>query len=90
MAVLYNILINRGENLDDVDILLTSFCCGYGRMSEQESLNQILDGIRDYQSYQPKRISDSVILAEPSLGEQPKYYQNTEWMDIPPSEIQKC
>jgi O-acetyl-ADP-ribose deacetylase (regulator of RNase III) len=90
MAVLYNILINRLENLDDVDILLTSFCCGYGRMREEESLNQILDGIRDYPTYQPKCISDSVILAELNLADQPKYYQNTEWMDIPPSEIQKC
>jgi len=93
MAVLYNILVNRGENLDDVDILLTSFCCGYGRMSESESLQQILDGIRDYQNYQtqyPMQISDKVILAEPNLAEQPKYYQNTEWINIPPNEIQKC
>ena len=54
MAVLYNILINRGETLDDVDILLTSFCCGYGRMSEQESLNQILAAIRDYPTCRPE------------------------------------
>lgn len=90
MAVLYNILINRGENLDEVDVLLTSFCCGYGRMSEQESLNQILDGIRDYSTYRPLCLSEIVILAEPNLPEQPKYYQNTEWMDILPNEIQKC
>jgi len=90
MAVLYNILINRGENLDEVDVLLTSFCCGYGRMSEQESLNQILDGIRDYPTYCPLCLSETVILAEPNLPEQPKYYQNTEWMDILPNEIQKC
>lgn len=90
MAVLYNILVNRCENLDDVDILMTSFCCGYGRMSEQESLQQILDGIRDYRDYKPMRLTKSIILAEPNLAEQPKYYQNTEWLDIPPSEIQKC
>ena len=90
MAVLYNILVNRGENLDNVDILMTSFCCGYGGMSEQESLKQILDGIRDYQDYKPTRLTKSIILAEPNLAEQPKYYQNTEWLDIPPSEIQKC
>ena len=90
MAVLYNVLVNRGENLDDVDILMTSFCCGYGRMSEQESLQQILDGIRDYRDYKPLRLTKSIILAEPNLADQPKYYQNTEWLDIPPNEIQKC
>jgi O-acetyl-ADP-ribose deacetylase (regulator of RNase III) len=90
MAVLYNILVNRGENLDDVDILMTSFCCGYGKMSEQESIQQITDGIRDYQNYKPARISNSVILAESNLMEQPKYYQNTEWMNILPNEIQRC
>lgn len=90
MAVLYNVLVNRGENLDDVDILMTSFCCGYGKMSEQESLEQITDGIRDYRDYKPTRLTKSIILAEPNLLEQPKYYQNTEWLDIPPNEIQKC
>ena len=60
MAVLYNILVNRCENLDDVDILLTSFCCGYGKMSKQESLRQILDGIRDYRDYKPMRLTKSI------------------------------
>ena len=90
MAVLYNVLVNRGENLDDVDILMTSFCCGYGKMSEQESIQQILDGIRDYPNYKPMRLTKFIILAEPNQHEQPKYYQNTEWLDIPPNEIQKC
>lgn len=90
MAVLYNVLVNRGETLEDVDILMTSFCCGYGKMSEQESLQQILDGIRDYRDYKPMRLTKSIILAEPNLADQPKYYQNTEWLDIPPNEIQKC
>ena len=90
MAVLYNILVNRGENLDEIDILFTSFCCGYGKMSEQESLRQILDGIRDYMTYQPTWTAKNIVLAEPNLAEQPKYYQNTEWMIIPPNEIKKC
>ena len=90
MAVLYNILVNRGEKLADVDILMTSFCCGYGKMSEANSIQQITDGIRDYKNYKPTRISDTVVLSEPNLDEQPKYYQNTEWMIIPPNEIQKC
>ena len=28
MAVLYNILVNRKENINDIDIIFTSFCCG--------------------------------------------------------------
>ena len=90
MAVLYNILVNRGENLDDVDILMTSFCCGYGKMYESESIQQITNGIRDYMTYQPTWTAKNIVLAEPNLWEQPKYYQNTEWMIIPPNEIQKC
>jgi len=31
MAVLYNILVNRKNNLEDVNILFTSLCYGYGR-----------------------------------------------------------
>ena len=90
MAVLYNILVNRGENLSDVDILMTSFCCGYGKMNESESIQQITNGIRDYMTYQPIWTAKNIVLAEPNLWEQPKYYQNTEWMIIPPNEIQKC
>ena len=94
MAALYNIRVNHGANLDDTDILLTSFCCGYGRMDEDESIQQILQGIREYMNYQPTYKSNEngkiIVLAEPNLGEQPKYYQNTEWLDIQPSEIIKC
>jgi O-acetyl-ADP-ribose deacetylase (regulator of RNase III) len=90
MAVLYNILVNRGETLADVDILMTSFCCGYGKMNESESIQQITNGIRDYMTYQPIWTAKNIVLAEPNLWEQPKYYQNTEWMIIPPNEIQKC
>jgi O-acetyl-ADP-ribose deacetylase (regulator of RNase III) len=94
MAVLYNIRVNHGADLDDSDILLTSFCCGYGRMDEDESIRQILQGIRDYMNYQPTWTNNEngkiIVLAEPNLGEQPKYYQNTERLDIQPSEIIKC
>ncbi len=62
MAILYNILINRGESLHDVDILFTSLCCGCGKMDEHESIKQILEGIRDYTTYKPTIINDSVII----------------------------
>ncbi len=94
MAVLYNIRVNQCADFDDSDILLTSFCCGYGRMDEDESIRQILQGIQDYVTYKPTWTSNEngkiIVLAEPNLSEQPKYYQNTEWLDIQPNEIIKC
>lgn len=90
MAILYNILVNRGENLEEVDILMTSLCCGYGKMDEEESIQQILEGIRDYAEYRPRIIDANRIVNEPNLWEQPKYYQNTEWFSIQPNEIVHC
>ena len=90
MAVLYNILVNRGELLENVDILLTSFCCGYGKMEEEESIKQMLQGICDYSQYKPIFLNKNTILNEPNLLTQPKYYQNTEWFYIAPSEIVNC
>jgi O-acetyl-ADP-ribose deacetylase (regulator of RNase III) len=91
MAILYNVLVVRGENLDDVDILFTSLCCGYGKMSEDDSIRQILRGINDYSNYLPKVvISDNIVICEPNLHEQPKYYQNTEFFAIEPKDIVNC
>lgn len=91
MSVLYNILVNRGETLDDVDILFTSFCCGYGKMDEDESIKQIMEGIADYKNYTAAKIVDKyTVVHEPNLHEQPKYYQNTEFFTIPVGEIINC
>jgi O-acetyl-ADP-ribose deacetylase (regulator of RNase III) len=87
MAVLYNVLVNKKEKLEDVDILFTSFCCGYGKMEEDVSIQQIMQGIDDYKNYTPKTISKNIIINEPNLYEQPKYYQNTEFFQINPEEI---
>jgi hypothetical protein len=114
MAVLYNVLVNRKESIDEVDILFTSFCCGYGKMSEDDSIQQIMEGIRDYMHYEPKRviipdacssfatsriipseygsfatslIRSNIIVNEPNLYEQPKYYQNTEFFAIKAEDI---
>lgn len=88
MAVLYNVLCNRKEDINNVDILLTSMCCGYGKMSYETSLNQILKGIEDYKDYKPQLVKNEwVILNQPNLMEQPKYYQNTEWFTVKPEEI---
>jgi O-acetyl-ADP-ribose deacetylase (regulator of RNase III) len=87
MAVLYNILVNRNENINEVDIIFTSFCCGYGKMNEDDSISQIMNGINDYIEYNPQIINENIIINEPNLNEQPKYYQNTEFLNINPTEI---
>ena len=90
ISVLYNILINKKEKLENIDIIFTSFCCGYGKMNEDVSIQQILDGIKDYINYKPKVINKNIIINEPNLYNQPKYYQNTEFFNIKPEEIKKC
>jgi O-acetyl-ADP-ribose deacetylase (regulator of RNase III) len=90
MSVLYNILENRGERLEDIDILFTSFCCGYGKMDESESIRQIMLGIENYKYYSPRIVDKNTIVREPNLEEQPKYYQNTEFFSISPNELVRC
>lgn len=90
MAILYNILINKKENINDIDIIFTSLCCGYGKMSEYDSIQQIIDGIKDYVNYKPKIINKNIIINDPNLYDQPKYYQNTEFFSIKPEEIINC
>lgn len=89
-AVLYNILLNPSSHshrepvsLDDVDILLTAFCCGYGKMDEEEAVQQMVQAIHDYPSYLPSWTTSQAVIQEPNLLEQPKYYQNTEFFHIP-------
>lgn len=85
MAILYNIMLNKEDT--NADIIFTSLCCGYGKMDEDTSIKQILNGINDYSSYKPTIINNNIILYEPNLIEQPKYYQNSEWFNISPIDI---
>jgi O-acetyl-ADP-ribose deacetylase (regulator of RNase III) len=87
MAVLNNILINRNEDISNIDIIFTSLCCGYGKMDELTSISQILKGIDDYKSYKPIIMNKNIIINEPNLFEQPKIYQNTEWFSIDNNKI---
>lgn len=87
IAALYNILINRKEDINNVDIIFASLCCSYGKMKEETLVEQIMRGINDYADYQPVIINSNIIVNEPNLHEQPKYYQNTEWLDINSEEI---
>ena len=90
MAILYNILINKKENIEEIDIIFTSLCCGYGKMEEDVYIQQIIEGIKDYIHYTPKLIYKDIIINEPNLYDQPIYYQNTEFFKIKPEEIKKC
>ena len=90
VSCLYNVLMNKKEKLEDVDIIFTSFCCGYGKMNEDVSIRQTIDGIKDYIHYNPTVITPNIILNEPNLYDQPKYYQNTEFFRINPEEIVNC
>jgi hypothetical protein len=59
----------------------------YGKMDEDMSIQQIMDGIKDYK---PKILSKNIIINEPNLYDQPKYYQNTEFFQIKPEEVVHC
>jgi len=87
---LYNIIVNKKEVLDNVDIIFTSLCCGYGKMNEDESIKQILEGIKNYKNYTPKYTFNNIIINQPNMHEQPKLYQNTEFFDIKPEDIINC
>jgi len=90
VSALYNILINYNQNINNVDIIMTSLCCGYGKMSVENSINQIIKGIQEFKNYIPsQKISNQLIINEPNLNEQPKYYQNSEWFNIDPTNIIK-
>jgi len=87
MSIMYNLLINRQENIDDVDVILTSFGCGFGKLSPDNAVSQIIQGLQNFNNYIPEYIDTDVIICEPNLQEQPKYQQNSEWFHIQPNEI---
>lgn len=74
LATMYNIVINKKENLNNIDIVFTSMCCGVGHMSADKSVRQIIKGIYNYRKYKPEIINKNVIIYEPNLEEQPNYH----------------
>jgi O-acetyl-ADP-ribose deacetylase (regulator of RNase III) len=79
IATLYNIFINNKHDPETTDIILTSFCCGWGKMDPKTSFTQIQKGINDYKTYKPQHVMKNIIICEPNLWEQPKNYENTEF-----------
>jgi len=89
-AIFYNIFVLQGEEIDEVDVLMTSFCCGYGEMSEEESFRQIMEAFADFREYVPESvIMPDGMFANPCMGDQPKYYQNLAWFDVAPEELER-
>lgn len=82
MASLYNILENRKEKLNEIDIIIPSICCGLGGMTLEDSVNQILNAIKDYKNYDPHIEDNNVIIKEPNLDEQPLYLQNRQFKEV--------
>lgn len=87
MSILSNILVNNKHSINDVDILLTSFGCGYGKLKQENSIKQTIDAINNYVNYKSNFITKDIVICEANLEEQPKYYQNTEWIEIDPNEL---
>lgn len=92
MALMYNLTNIYGASIDDIDVIMTSFGCGYGKMSPSDSFNQIMCGLEKYNQYIPEYVNTEyhVLICEPNLQQQPKFYQNTEWINIDQNEIVKC
>lgn len=75
----------------DGTLFLPPMCCGYGRMDPQEAARQMkkaVDEESDQNSIESVistvfKKSDDYYLYQPNLDEQPNYYENTEWKDIP-------
>lgn len=67
--------VSPANSLCFMDGGIDSFCCGYGKMDEDTSIKQILDGIEEYREYKPRIVSRDIIIHEPNLRDQPKYYQ---------------
>lgn len=84
MMAILNVL---GKNMlnKDVEIIIPSMCCGYGKMKIEDSVSQIHKAFQDY------NISNSInpYILEPNLHEQPKYYENREFFNIEINEIEK-
>lgn len=83
-AALYNIIVNC--RYDDCEIIFTSMACGWGKMTPQQSFDQFIKAVKDFDKYTPKCI-DKCVIDEPNLDDQPLFYENTEWKKIDPRKI---
>lgn len=82
VSTLYNVVCNQSQSLDDVDIVITTMGCTYGKMSPEQVVRQIHQAVLDFRDYTPTYTDKHTVIHEPNLLEQPRLYQNTEWFDL--------
>ena len=82
ISSLYNILENRKEDLNEIDIIIPSICNGLGGMSIECTVTQITKAINSYKYYYPHEIYKNVLINEPNLHEQPLYLQNSKFKEV--------
>jgi len=81
-SCLFNVLKNRGQKIDQIDIILTSAGCGFGKLSGAVAWEQTAKAIETYKDFDCTRVNSHVVLAEPNLNAQAKIYQNHEFINI--------
>jgi len=81
-SCLFNVLKNHGQKLDQVDIILTSAGCGFGKLSGVIAWEQTAKAIGSYNDFKCVQVNSHVVLAEPNLNAQAKIYQNHEFINI--------
>ena len=79
MSILKNVVDSLPWQERNVEVVFTSMCCGVGKMSAEESLEQFLSALRDYPHYEGAPSQPGVLVHEPNRDEQPKRYENREF-----------
>ena len=65
---------------EEDELIITSMCCGWGKMKPNVSMQQILQALKT-------DISKIDLDLDKILSVQPKLYENTEWVSIPIEDI---
>lgn len=66
-SCLFNVLINHGRELNNIDIILTSAGCGFGKLTGQHAWEQTKQAIYSYKEFVCTQVNSHVVLAEPNL-----------------------
>ena len=65
------------------ELIIPSLCCGWGGMDANISIQQIIEALEH------KNVENLNLDFQKIIKSQPKFYENTEWFDIDPNQIQK-
>jgi hypothetical protein len=83
MSALYNIIILQQNELCNVDIIMSSIGYDVGKLSFDDIIYQLTNGIKHYHTYEPSYVNNAqgIVLCEPNLHQQPMYVENSEWFN---------